>query len=399
MLLRLTILFAIVSIISFSCAYIIEWACRGFLAGLESLFRGGLIFAVLCCSFSINGTAVETNSPSAFLKAFLQTRPPIKNILFLNRTAEAKDGTNWALPDRWQVFSGGWSQEGFFLRQLTNPASVNVKNTRGTPAGGLCAGQVGSKYWQIVVTNMTYTEFTGNKNFPTNPIVVFAFAAEEILHKALNMGVPGLADSTLKWEDDKFIADLSTKTRKIKSVQIKETKTGKIRNLNTTQVFGQLFSEGDRPLEMHTRDFDPDLLPERIVKYRYSDTHDLPGRLPDIIVEGREGPKGFIPANEIRILSLELSDNDSSSHFLDPTNFIESKYQASLLYSNGSLYAFQNGRLKKVPNRVDVTRSAIYKRFRSGRDYPKRFVVYFLFFLCATIPVFFLFRSSKQKPQ
>jgi hypothetical protein len=250
----------------------------------------------------------EANSPVKSFKTYLETQPPVAHILFLYRSTKlAKDGKSVVLPDNFQVFAGGWSTNGFYIRSLANPNASETPNTIHTPEGGFFVGRNGSNYWQINAVYVLRSQREDALHDAKNPVIRAALNFYLEITRAICMGIDGVEPGTLQWTNDAFIAEYRGRGIAERTT-VRDSATGEKRRVRDPKhVFGVMSSSQGLPTQLEVRRFDDGAMPT-ILTYKYTGTNTLPMGLPDDILTQFHTQEGLKTASEMIILSLTLGD-------------------------------------------------------------------------------------------
>ncbi len=348
-----------------------------------------LLVYFFAATFTCLGQDTNVSSKTSQFKSYLESLPPVRQILFFYRSVEqTKDGA-WQLPSHFRVAEGGWSENGFYLRSWTASNADVTAEICNTPPDTFL-GRTGSNYWQIMGTNALYSQLTGNvQENKTNHVVHATHFAEFNLLRALCMGLGGIVPHTIHWTNDHFTALLDPRERP-RSVHFKDPATGKIKEiLDLDYISGDLESSPQSPLRLTFKRFAEDPSPTTIT-YKYSQTNALPMGLPDIAISTCPTPRGTVPLEELLIVSLKLAGDEGAPDF-DPALLIGTNKLDIDIYTNGTRYARGlDGRLTKMLTIAELETLRI-------RGSKHQSVAYLVCFLLAVSTALFGFLCSRVK--
>lgn len=333
------------------------------------------------------------------LKAFLSNRPPIYRLCFeiTDLTASATQGGVEAA--KATLYEGGWNTNGYFIQDV-----LPVLN--GTNANGkvvifrrrFLVGKDGPWFWQVGNSNDVLKAYVPNNETPLgNPVSVHALNQRRLLDEVLNLGVQGMMNGSVIWNQDEFVADFDNGVSKI--LEFAYFKDGVMVTNKTPKIFGAISRRGAVISELKINEYHS-AGPAYLLEFEYDKTYALPFGLPNLITR-------FVLRNDlknktnktafqmIRIVGVEAADRQEPklafSVSQEQKTYSTNTY--NLILSNQQYYAVgENGQLTKL-GEIGVEGKAL----ASSASISKRRFAVILFMLSTTLLIVICIRLVSKK--
>lgn len=315
---------------------------------MPSVASLGILCLFSACSCSPGASPGANTSPTAqdtieSFKAFMQSRPAIKEVVFDRQNLVLPSFLPLPLPalqsaTNVQHFQAAWQPGGFFLRKLRDLKDVDTPITATTSTAGLgFAGKAGRRLWHIVNTNIYYSSQEKNDDY----VVAISKSDEQLLSDSLDFGGVNIVERSIRWDGDTFTANSRSGAKMYGSLEVS--------NGLPVRLFVGYSGSGFGYVSHYT--------------YSPSPERRLPYGLPNTIYTASLDQKRPTPQSVTVLFSIECTNEPLLAAYFEPERFMEAEPE-EIIATNKALYVIRHGVLvKKVRDLPEPVFSIRAKRF------------------------------------